>query len=34
VIYQAARNEVGQYLQKKGIVIQGDPSDHHQTIDR
>jgi hypothetical protein len=34
VIYQAARNEIGQYLQKKGILDQADPSEHHQLINR
>ena len=33
-IYQAARIEVEQYLQKKSILNQGDPSDHLQTINR
>lgn len=34
VIYQAARLEVEQYLQKRALSSHGDQSDHLQTINR
>ena len=34
IIYQAARLEVGQYLQKRAISSHGDQTDHLQTINR